>query len=170
MLQYTPDANVGIPAATFNANRTRHQGIEAGLSWEPLDWLRLRQIWQYSDFRFRNDVQFASNRLPVVPRHVLRSEVRIGRDALHIAPSLEWVPQGAFADYRNTARAPSYALVGLSAGATITSGIELFADLRNITSKKAVGDIAAVIAANGASAIYYPVERRAAYAGVRARF
>ncbi|MFN3456897.1 MAG: TonB-dependent receptor family protein [Novosphingobium sp.] len=170
MLQYTPDANVGIPAATFNANRTRHQGIEAGLSWEPLDWLRLRQIWQYSDFRFRNDVQFASNRLPVVPRHVLRSEVRIGRDALHIAPSLEWVPQGAFADYRNTARAPSYALVGLSAGATITSGIELFADLRNITGKKAVGDIAAVIAANGASAIYYPVERRAAYAGVRARF
>lgn len=170
MLQYTPDANVGIPAATFNANRTRHQGIEAGLSWEPLDWLRLRQIWQYSDFRFRNDVQFANNRLPVVPRHVLRSEVRIGRDALHIAPSLEWVPQGAFADYRNTARAPGYALIGFSTGATVASGIELFADLRNITGKKAIGDIAAVISANAASAIYYPVERRAAYAGVRARF
>jgi iron complex outermembrane receptor protein len=170
MLQYTPDANVGIPAATFNANRTRHQGIEAGLSWEPLDWLRLRQIWQYSDFRFRNDVQFANNRLPVVPRHVLRSEVRIGRDALHIAPSMEWVPQGAFADYRNTTRAPAYAMIGLSAGATVASGIELFADLRNIAGKKAAGDIAAVIAANAVSAIYYPVERRAAYAGVRARF
>lgn len=170
MLQYTPDANVGIPAATFNANRTRHQGIEAGLAWEPLDWLRLRQIWQYSDFRFRRDVQFANNRLPIVPRHVLRSEVRIGREALHIAPSLEWVPQGAFADYRNTARAPGYALLGMSAGATIASGVELFADLRNITGKRAAGDIAAVIAANGASAIYYPVERRAAYAGLRARF
>lgn len=170
MLQYTPDANVGIPAATFNADRTRHQGIEAGLSWEPLDWLRLRQIWQYSDFRFRNDVQFANNRLPVVPRHVLRSEVRIGRDALHIAPSMEWVPQGAFADYRNTTRAPAYAMIGLSAGATVASGIELFADLRNIAGKKAAGDIAAVIAANAVSAIYYPVERRAAYAGVRARF
>lgn len=170
MLQYTPDANVGIPAATFNAGKTRHQGIEAGLSWEPLEWLRLRQIWQYSDFTFRGDVQFANNRLPVIPRHVLRSEVRIGRDALHIAPSVEWVPQGAYADYRNTVRAPGYALLSLTAGATVASGVDLFADLRNITAKKAVGDIAAVISANTASAIYYPVERRAAYAGVRARF
>lgn len=170
MLQYTPDANVGIPAATFNAGRTRHQGVEAGLSWQPAGWLRLRQIWQYSDFRFRGDVQFADNRLPVVPRHVLRSEVRLGGDTLHIAPSLEWVPQGAFADYRNTVRAPGYALVGLSAGASLTSDIDLFADLRNITGKKAVGDIAAVITASGTSAIYYPVERRAVYAGLRARF
>lgn len=170
MLQYTPNANVGIPAATFNAGKTRHQGIEAGLSWEPLEWLRLRQIWQYSDFTFRNDVQFGNNRLPVVPRHVLRSEVRIERGALHIAPSVEWVPQGAYADYRNTVRAPGYALLSLTAGATVASGVELFADLRNITGKKAVGDIAAVISANTASAIYYPVERRAAYAGVRARF
>lgn len=170
MLQYTPNANVGIPAATFNAGKTRHQGIEAGLSWEPLEWLRLRQIWQYSDFTFRGDVQFANNRLPVIPRHVLRSEVRIGRDALHIAPSVEWVPQGAYADYRNTVRAPGYALLSLTAGATVASGVDLFADLRNITGKKAVGDSAAVIAASTASAIYYPVERRAAYAGVRARF
>ncbi|TWH85312.1 iron complex outermembrane receptor protein [Novosphingobium taihuense] len=170
MLQYTPDANVGIPAATFNASKTLHQGIEAGLAWEPVDWLRLRQIWQYSDFRFQDDVQFANNHLPVVPRHVLRSEVRIGRDALHIAPSLEWVPQGAFADYRNTTRAPGYALLSLSAGATVASGIEIFADLRNLTGKKAVGDIAAVIGASTSNAIYYPTERRAAYAGVRARF
>ncbi|MBF9150471.1 TonB-dependent receptor family protein [Novosphingobium jiangmenense] len=170
MLQYTPDANVGIPAATFNAGKTRHQGIEAALSWQPAEWLRLRQIWQYSDFRFRADVQFANNRLPVIPRHVLRSELRLGTDALHLAPSLEWVPQGAFADYRNTVRAPGYALLGLSAGASVTKDLDLFADMRNLTGKKAVGDIAAVIAANGSSAIYYPVERRAIYAGLRARF
>lgn len=170
MLQYTPAANVGIPAATFNAGRTRHEGIEAALSWQPHEWLRLRQIWQYSDFRFRSDIQFADNRLPVIPRHLLRSELRLGTNALHFAPSLEWVPQGAFADYRNTVRAPGYALFGLSAGASVSSGLDLFADLRNLTGKKAVGDIAAVIAANGASAIYYPVERRAIYAGLRARF
>lgn len=170
MLQYTPNADVGIPAATFNANRTRHQGIEAGLTWQPSDWVRLRQTWQYSDFRFRSDVQFANNRLPVVPRHVLRSELRLGTEALHIAPSLEWVPQGAFADYRNTVRAPGYALMSLSAGATVAKDLDLFADIRNLTGKKAVGDIAAVIAAQGSSAIYYPVERRAIYTGLRARF
>lgn len=170
MLQYTPNADVGIPAATFNANRTRHQGIEAGLTWQPSDWLRLRQTWQYSDFRFRSDVQFANNRLPVVPRHVLRSELRLGTEALHLAPSLEWVPQGAFADYRNTVRAPGYALLSLSAGATVAKDLDLFADIRNVTGKKAVGDIAAVISAQGNSAIYYPVERRAIYTGLRARF
>lgn len=170
MLQYTPDANVGIPAATFNAGKTRHQGIEVALSWQPAKWLRLRQIWQYSDFRFRADVQFSDNRLPVIPRHLLRSELRLGTDALHLAPSLEWVPQGAFADYRNTVRAPAYALLGLSAGATVTRDLDLFAEVRNLTGKKAVGDIAAVIAATGTSAIYYPVERRAIYTGLRARF
>ncbi|MCW1382427.1 TonB-dependent receptor [Novosphingobium sp. KCTC 2891] len=168
MLQYTIDAS--IPASTFNAGRTLHQGIEAGLTWEPVDWLRLRQVWQYSDFRFRADAHYGDNRLPVVPRHVLRSEVRFGSEALHVAPSLEWVPQGGFADYRNTVRTPGYALLGVSAGASVRDGLDLFLDVRNLTGKKAIGDIAAVIQASAASAIYYPVERQAVYAGVRARF
>ncbi len=168
MLQYAlaPD----IPAATFNAGRTLHQGVEAGISLEPADWLRMRQTWQYSDFRFRNDPQFDDNRLPVVPRHVLRSEIRIGGEALHLTPNLEWVPQGAWADYRNTSRMPGYALLGLTGAATVASGIDLFVDIRNITGKKAIGDISAAIVATPTSAIYYPVERRAAFAGVRARF
>ena len=170
MLQYSVDPNAGIPAATFNADRTLHQGVEAGFSLEPADWLRLRQIWQYSDFRFRGDAQFGDNRLPVVPRHVLRSEVRIGTDALHVAPNLEWVPQGAWADYANKTRTRGYALLGVTGGATVAPGIDLFVDLRNITGKKAIGDISASLLAGAGSAIYYPVERRAAYAGVRARF
>jgi iron complex outermembrane receptor protein len=170
MLQYSVNVNAGIPAATFNADRTLHQGIEAGLSLEPAEWLRLRQIWQYSQFRFRDDAVFGNNRLPVVPGHVLRSEVRIGRDALHVAPNLEWVPQGAWADYSNTARAKGYALIGMTAGATVTEGIDVFVDARNLTGKKAIGDISAVLAATAASAIYYPVERRAVYGGFRARF
>lgn len=168
MLQYSVDST--IPAATFNADRTLHQGVEAGFTLEPTAWLRLRQTWQYSDFRFRNDAQFRNNRLPVVPRHALRSEVRIGGDALHIAPNMEWVPQGAWADYRNTIRTPGYALLGLTGGATLRDGIDLFVDVRNITGKKAIGDVSAVLIAGDTSAIYYPVERRAIYGGVRARF
>ena len=171
LLQYDP--NVGgslVPAATFNADRTLHQGIEAGLTLDATDWLRLRQTWLYSDFRFRGDRVFGNNRLPVVPRHALRSEVRMGTDNLHVAPNLEWVPQGAWADYANTHRTRGYALVGLSAGATIASGVDLFVDARNLTGKKAVGDISAVLTATSTSAIYYPVERRAIYGGVRTRF
>ncbi len=172
MLQYAIDPNAGIPAATFNAGRTLHQGIEAALSLDPTPWLRLRQLWQYSDFRFRDDAGFGDNRLPVVPRHVLRSEVRLGSDALHIAPNLEWVPQGAWADYRNTTRAPGYAVIGVTAGATLAEHFDLFVDVRNIAGKRAIGDISAVLDAQvpASSAIYYPIERRAIYAGVRARF
>ena len=164
--------NVGpdIPASTFNAGRTRHQGVEAGLTFEPTDWLRIRQIYQYSDFTFRNDTQYGNSRLPVVPRYAYRGEIRLGNDAMHLAPSVEWVPQGAFADYRNSLRVPGYAMIGLTAGYQMTDGIDLFLDARNLTNKKAIGDISAVISATPTSVIFHPVERRAVFGGVRARF
>lgn len=170
LLQYNVDVNAGIPASTFNADRTLHQGIEAGLTLDAADWLRLRQVWQYSDFRFRDDAVFGDSRLPVVPRHVLRSEVRLGSETLHVAPSVEWVPQGPYADYANTKRTRGYALLGVSAGVTVARGIDVFLDARNLTGKKAIGDISATLSATPTSAIYYPVERRAIYGGVRARF
>lgn len=168
LLQYTvgPD----IPAATFNADRTRHQGIEAALSLQLAQWARLRQTYQYNDFRFVDDAQYGDNRLPVVPRHMYRAGLRLGTDALHVAPDLEWVPDGAWADYRNTTQVPAYALVGLTAGATLTDNVDLFLDARNLAGRKAIGDVSAVILATPASAIYYPVERRAVHGGVRARF
>ena len=168
MLQFTvgPD----IPAATFNADKTLHQGVEAAFSATPTNWLRFRQIWQYSDFRFVGDAQYGDNRLPVVPKHVLRSELRLGGDDLHISPNVEWVPQGAWADYRNTTRNAGYTLWGVSAGARIKNGVDIFVDARNLAGVKAIGDVSAAVVATPASAIYYPVERRAIYGGVRARF
>lgn len=168
LLQFTTGAD--IPAATFNANKTRHQGIEAALTVQPTDWLRIRQVYQYSDFRFRGDAQYGNNRLPVVPRHVYRGEIRIGTDALHISPNIEWVPQGAFADYNNTTRVPAYTLLGLTAGYSVTEGVDLFLDARNLTNENAIGDISAVITASQGDRIYQPVERRAVFGGIRARF
>ena len=49
-------------------------------------------------------------------------------------------------------------------------GIDLFLDARNLFDETAVGDISAAITATPASAIFYPVERRAVFGGVRARF
>ena len=130
----------------------------------------MRQVYQFNDFRFRDDAQYGDNRLPVAPQHMYRAELRFGGDALHVAPNLEWVPQGAWADYRNTTRVPGYTLLGLSAGATVSGNVDLFLDVRNLAARKAIGDISAVILATPASAIYYPVERRAVFGGVRARF
>lgn len=164
--------NVGpdIPASTFNADETLHQGIEAALLLDLGNWIRLRQVYQYSDFRFEGDAQYGDNRLPVVPEHVYRGELRFGNDAQHLSPNIEWVPEGAWADYNNTVETGSYALVGLTAGARIGEGFDLFLDARNLFDEKAVGDISAAIAATPPSVIFFPVERRAIFGGVRARF
>jgi iron complex outermembrane recepter protein len=169
LLQFNPNPPT-IPAATFNAGRTRHQGAELALDVTLARWAQLRQSYQYSDFRFRDDAQFGDNRLPVIPEHVYRAQLRLGRERLNLAPNVEWVPRGAWADYANGFRTRGYALVGLSAQAGLRHGLTLFADLRNLADRKAAGDISAVVAYGPASAIFTPVERRSAFAGLRARF
>ncbi|TKD51502.1 TonB-dependent receptor family protein [Sphingomonas baiyangensis] len=159
-----------IPAATFNADRTRHQGLEAGLDIDLTEWLRLRQAYQHNDFTFRGDAQFGDNRLPVVPEHLYRAELTLGTDRASVSPVVEWVPRGAFADYTNSTRVPAYALLGLRAQAALREGLTLFLDARNLTGNKAIGDVSAVVTATPASAIYYPVERRGIYGGARVRF
>ncbi len=168
LLQFTVGGD--IPASTFNADKTIHQGIEAGLTLNFAHWLRLSQIYTYSDFRFDDDAQYGDNRLPVIPKHFYRAELRFGSDAFHIAPNVEWVPKGAWADYNNTFRTESYALVGLTASAAVAKNAELFVDARNILDEEAVGDVGAAITANENSVIFYPVERRGIFGGVRLRF
>lgn len=167
LLQFTVDPQT--PAATFNAGRTRHQGVEAAVTFAPAPWLGATATWLHSDFTFRGDRQYGDNRLPVIPKDVLRASVRFGSDALNITPTVEWVPTGPWVDYRNTLRTPGYALLGAGASARVADRVTLFADARNLTGKRAIGDVSAVVAATPASAIYYPVERRAVFVGVRLR-
>jgi len=178
MLQYSVIAGV-IPAATFNADKTRHQGVEAGLQLAFTPWASLRQVYQYSDFRFRDDAVYGDNRLPVVPRHFYRAELRLGTERISVSPSVEWLPQGAWVDYVNSKRVGRYALLNLGAQAQLRDGVTLFLDARNLTQKRAVGDISALVryaadniatAADEGSVAFYPLERRAIYGGVRARF
>lgn len=168
LLQYAVSSS--IPASTFNADDTRHQGVEAALDIELARWAMLRGTWNWSDFRFRSDAQFGNNRLPVIPEHALRGELRLGTEALNLAPNVEWVPQGGWADYANSFRPEGYAMLGVTARAELREGVSLFADARNLTDKRAVGDISAAIAYSPATALFYPIERRGIYAGVRAAF
>lgn len=174
LLQFNTGPLTGIPAATFNADRTLHQGVEAGLDLAIAPRLRLRQIYTWSDFRFRDDAQYGDNRLPVVPEHFYRAELRIGTDRVHVAPTIEWVPRGAFADYANTLRVDGYTLIGATAEAELRPGIALFVDVRNVTSENRVGDVAAVVDFSrltpAQQAIFYPLERRGVFGGIRARY
>ena len=172
LLNYTVNPAQGVPASTFNADKTVHQGIEAGLDWQIRPALRLRQTYAWSDFKFDGDVQYGGRRLPVVPEHVYRAELKYEHPAgWFVAPSVEWVMSDVMVDYMNTLKAPSYAVGNLSAGWTLTKGVKLFLDVRNLADKRYVSNVTAVTnAATASTLVFFPGDGRSVFGGVTLSF
>ncbi len=180
LLQFTTNPNTGT-TGTVNAGITVNQGVEfAGRVdlWRNLtapdagDALTLGQVWTFNDFRFRGDPQYGGNRIAGLPPHVLRTTLSYTRPGgFFITPSLDWVPQGAWADYANTLRAPGYIKLGLEAGMTVAPGVFVFLDARNLTNKRYVSDLSTITDARQvSSAVFYPGEGRSLYVGARISF
>ena len=169
LLQYT--VAPGIPASTFNADKTIHQGLEAAVDWEPRKGVRLRQSLTWSDFRFEDDVQYADNRLPVVPEFFYRAELRYEHPAgWWVAPAVEWSASDIWVDYRNTTKAPAYAVLNLGGGVRLGERVSLFIDARNLTDARYVSNVQAQIVATPASAAYWPGDGRSVIGGVTWNF
>jgi len=162
----------GIPAATFNAGPTVHQGLEAGLDWRVLPGLRLRQTYSLSDFHFEGDRVYGDGDLPVVPPQLYRAELRYDHPSgWFVAPSVEWSIRDAWVDYANTLKAPSYALTSINAGWNAGQGTRLFLDLRNLTNERYVSNFGAVTNATLAStAVFFPGEGRSLFVGLSRDF
>jgi iron complex outermembrane receptor protein len=168
LLSYVVDP--ARPAIAFNAGRTVHQGLEAGLDWRIGQRLRLRQTYTWSDFRFDGDAAYGDNRLPVAPEHLYRAELKYQHPAgWYLAPAVEWSPNGVLVDYRNKARAPAYAVASLSAGYT-RDRVTLFLDARNLTDKRYVATANPSVAADASTAAYWPGEGRCVFVGVSGAF
>ncbi|QSF53764.1 TonB-dependent receptor family protein [Brevundimonas fontaquae] len=164
------------PPLSFNAEDTVHQGIEAGLDWRLVDngreRLTLRQTYTWSDFFFDDDATYGDGRLPIIPEHAYRAELKYEHPAgWFIAPSVEWVPQDIYVDYANQLKYPGYTLLSLNAGVDLPGGVSLFADLRNLTDEKYVSNANAITDARTAAAdVFTPGEGRSAYVGLRYAF
>ena len=181
LINFTTNAALGIPAATFNTPRSRHQGVEAAVTLDVVrdlsgigDTLSVGQIWTYNDFRFIRDPAFGNNRIAGVPDDVLRTIVSYRHPSgFHLSPSVDWVPSGAFADHANTLRVPGYALLNVETGIDFANGVSLFLDARNLTDARYVSDIAVVANAAtvaGGPVAFYPGVGRSVFGGVRASF
>ncbi|QHE94717.1 TonB-dependent receptor [Pandoraea fibrosis] len=177
LLQYTTSPD--IPASTFNANKTVLQGLEVGAAVDLFrnvvatgDRVTLSQIWNYSDFRFRDDPQYGNNRIAGVPTNVLRTTLGYAlSNRFQISASLDWVPTGAWVDYANTMRVPGYTLLGVQASYLIQRGVTFYVDARNLTDKRYVTDFSTVTDARTANtAVFYPGDGRSVFAGVRFAF
>lgn len=164
------------PALSFNADDTVHQGVEAGLDWRLMEGgpgrLTLRQTWTWSDFFFRDDAVYGDNRLPIIPEHAYRAELKFEHpDGWFLAPTVERVPDDVYVDYANTLKYPGYTVLSLNAGVDLGKGVSLFADLRNLTDERYVSNANAVTDATVAPTdVFTPGEGRAAYVGLRVNF
>ncbi len=169
LLNFVVNPALGIPAATFNAGPTVHQGIEAGLDWRFAPGWRLRQTYTLSDFFFESDRAYGDNDLPLVPPHVYRAELRYDHPAgWFVAPSVETTPSDSWLDYANTFKVPGYTVVNLGMGWTFNEKTSLFIDARNLTDERYVSNFSAVTNAQTAStAVFWPGEGISAFVGLR---
>ncbi|MCO5131119.1 MAG: TonB-dependent receptor [Xanthobacteraceae bacterium] len=164
-----------------NADRTVHQGIEAGLGValfkniftrdDDADRLWLNLAYTYSDFRFDNDATFGNNLLPGAPRHFVRAEVLYKHPSgFYIGPNLEWVPRGYYADSANTLSTDGYAIYGLKAGFDDGGRYSAYVEARNLANKAYIASASIIDRATATSPLFEPGTGRAVYAGFKVRW
>lgn len=137
--------SLGVKVGTYNyAGKTRHRGIEAGLSGR-LPSLQLpfvagefayRLAWTYSDFRFRGG-EFDGNRIAGVPRQLLSAELLYRSGAWSAGPNLRWIPQDTPTDHANTADnyQDAYALWGFKVDYRANEHLGLYLQGENLSNE-----------------------------------
>jgi iron complex outermembrane receptor protein len=164
-----------------NADRTIHQGIEAGLGiavmkglfavGEQPDRLWLNMAYTLNDFRFDNDPVYGNNVLPGAPNHYLRAELLYKHaNGFYIGPNLEWVPESYYVDSANTLKTEPYAIWGLKAGVDNGGTYSGYIEARNIGNTAYIASASIINQANANSTLFEPGFGRAVYAGIKARW
>ena len=164
-----------------NADRTIHQGIEAGAGaaiFQGLfnkgptpDKIWLNLAYTLNDFRFDNDPVFRNNILPGAPRHYLRAELLYKNpDRLLLRTEYRWVPQAYFVDSANTVTTEPYAIWGLKMGYDNGGPVTAYVEGRNLSNKAYIASASIIDRATPALPLFEPGTGRAVYAGMRYRW
>ena len=160
-----------------NADRTVHQGIEAGLGVAFLEALFAAQdrVWfnlayTYNDFFFDGDARYGNNKLPGAPPHSIRAEVLYKHEnGFYAGPNIEWVPQAYFVDNANQVSTDPYALLNFKIGYDRGTGWSSYIEARNLLDTRYIASTSIAETANAASALFEPGTGRAIYGGLRYR-
>lgn len=155
------------PCSIINADRTVHQGVEAGIAVQH-DSVALNLAYTYNDFFFAGDTHYGDNRLPGVPRHLVRAEL-VYRHAsgFHIGPNLEWAPGHYYADNANTLSVAPYALLNIKVGYEVAERWSVYLEGRNLSDRAYISTVAVAGVADADSELFNPGTGRAVFAGLR---
>lgn len=180
LLNYTVDQNV--PASTFNAGDTIHQGVELGFD---VDLTRVTKMtdspvqvgWRVSytlnDFSFDGDSQYGNRTLPGIPPHVFNTALSFRHSSgVSVTPTLQYVPDGAYLDYKNTARVPSYTIWGVQGSYDVNDRVVLFVEGRNLNDERYISNFGPVTDLTTAPTanVFYPGQPRSVFGGITVRF
>jgi len=166
---------VGNPLGTINAGRTVHAGLEAGLTLRfpaPDGGLVLRQVYNWSRFRFGGDPAYGNNQLAGLPEHVVKAELSYERaSGFYGGPSVEWVPDRYPVDHANTLFADPYTLLGLKLGWRAPGGWAAFLEGKNLTDETYAATTGVIADARGRdSAQFLPGDGASVFAGLEYRW
>jgi iron complex outermembrane recepter protein len=166
------------PCTVINADRTVHQGVEAGIGLAFLSstfdhddrfWFNL--AYTYNDFFFDGDATWGNNRLPGVPTHYLRAEVLYKHpNGFYAGPNVEWMPQEFYADNANSLTVDPYALLNFRVGYGQNKGWSGYVEGRNLTDERYISTTMTAGTANAASELFNPGTGLAVYGGVQYRW
>ncbi len=161
----------GASLGAINADRTRHFGIELGLTTELTDRLTGRLAYTFQDFRFVDDPLRGDNYLAGAPRHIVNLALAYqATEDWTISANVKWVPGDTPVDNMNTLWADPYAVVDLKTEYRINDKLSIFGEITNLFDEKYASSTLVVDQATAGQAAFIPGDGRGFYAGVKSRF
>ncbi|HCA9873188.1 TonB-dependent receptor PqqU [Klebsiella quasipneumoniae] len=142
------DSSSGGRTSYKNAGKTRRQGMELGLDQQFGESWRLKAAWTWLDATYRTnvcgDASCNGNRIPGIARNM-------GYASFGYQPELGWYAgsdirymSDIMANDENTAKAPSWTVVGLTTGYKWSYGrmdMDLFGRVDNLFDREYVGSV-----------------------------
>lgn len=161
----------GATLASVNADRTRHSGLELGLSGDLGDQLSGRLAWTWQNFRFDDDPLRGDNRIAGAPRHIITAALDWqASERLAVGGTLRWMPDETPVDNMNTVFNDAYAVVDLGVDYAVNDRAEVYAKVTNLFDERYAASTLVVDQAAAGQAAFIPGEGRAVYLGTRLRF
>lgn len=142
------DASSGGRTSYKNAGKTRRQGMELGLDQQFGESWRLKAAWTWLDATYRtnvcDDASCNGNRIPGIARNMGYASFGYQPDRGWYAGSDIRYMSDIMANDENTAKAPSWTVVGLTTGYKWSYGkmdMDLFGRVDNLFDRSYVGSV-----------------------------
>jgi len=134
--------STGTAVGVFNyANKTRHQGIEAGIKGlvpVGVGDVVYRLSWTYSDFRFMGG-EYNGKYIAGIPRNVISGELLYKIDDWSFGPNIHWLPTNTPVDHANSMDVQyrdKYAIWGFKINYQNSHGWSAYLIADNLTNKR----------------------------------